>query len=145
MGSEMCIRDRLMHNALFGLNLNVYRAPRVLEQVYPHPGYCATVLQKSQKFRVRVWGSYITYRSSAYGYGSVTDLTEVPGVVALAYITHRSSGQVSYKNAVPVPGYLWHWRTELGEVPGTGMNVVQNLKKFRVRVRMPYRTYTISL
>ena len=33
----------------------------------------------------------------------------------------------------PYPGCLWHWRTELTEVPGTGMKVVQNLQKFRVR------------
>ena len=43
-------------------------------------------------FRVRVWESYRTYRSSGYGYGSVTDLTEVPGIVAQAYRTRKSSG-----------------------------------------------------
>ena len=32
----------------------------------------------------------------------------------------------------PYPGYLWHWRTALPEVPGTGMNVVQNFQNFRV-------------
>ena len=56
------------------------------------PGYCnkgipvprvlchCCLTEKPHKFRVRVWGSYRTYRSSGYGYGSVT------------YITHRSSG-----------------------------------------------------
>ena len=34
----------------------------------------------------------------------------------------------------PYPGYCGHGRTELIEVPGTGMNVVQNFQKFRVRV-----------
>ena len=71
------------------------------------PGYCnnggnntltpgiVPVIQKSQKFWVRVWGSYKTYRSSGYGYGgSVAELTEVPGIVARAYRSHRSSGQV---------------------------------------------------
>ena len=29
----------------------------------------------------------------------------------------------------PYPAYLWHGRTELTEVPGTGMNVVQHLKE----------------
>ena len=29
----------------------------------------------------------------------------------------------------PYPGYLWLKRTELTEVPDTGMNVVQNLKE----------------
>ena len=86
-----------MHNALFGLNLNEYRAPRILYQryfeVYPYPGYCARltdvtevpgkgmgILQNLQKFR--------------NGYGSVTELTEVPDMVARAYRSHRSSGQV---------------------------------------------------
>ena len=57
-----------------------------------------------------------------------TELTEVPR---------------GYKNAVPVPRVLWarayrtsrsfgygyECRTELPEVPGTGMNVLQNLQK----------------
>ena len=77
------------------------------------------VLQNSQKFRVRVWKSYRTHRSSGYRYGSLAELTEVPG---------------RYTNVVPVPRVLWHGRTELTEVSGTGMDVVQNLQKFRVRV-----------
>ena len=36
----------------------------------------------------------------------------------------------------PYPGYLWHARTELTEVPGTDMNVVQNPNKLFVRVWM---------
>ena len=67
-----------------------------------------------------------------------TEVTEVPG---------------RYKNAVPVPrvfmaprvfvaqaystyrnsGYGYECRTELTEVPGTGMNVLQNLQKLVVR------------
>ena len=39
-----------------------------------------------------------------YGYGSLTELTEVPG---------------RYANVVPVPRVLWHGRTGLTEVPGT--------------------------
>ena len=95
------------------------------------PGYCDKVLQKPHEFRIRVGGSYRTYRSSGDGYGSVTELTEVPG---------------RYKNAVPVPrvfvarayraykssGCGYECRTELTEVPGTGMNVLQNLQKFFV-------------
>ena len=46
-----------------------------------------------------------------YGYGSLTELTEVPG---------------RYANVVPVPRVLWHGRTELTKVSGTCMNVVQN-------------------
>ena len=85
------------------------------------------ILQNLQKFQVR--------------YGSVTELTEVPGVVARAYRTH-----IRYQNDIPVPrvfvalayrtsriaGYGHECRTELPEVPGTGMNVPQNSQKFFV-------------
>ena len=84
-------------------------------------------------FRVRVWELYRTCRSFGYGYGSVTKLTEVPGIVARAHRTHRSSGQVQ-KMLYPYPGYSGTGRTELTELPGTGMNVLQNSQKFRVRV-----------
>ena len=60
------------------------------------------VVNNSQKFRVR--------------YGSLTELTEVPG---------------RYTTVVPVPRVLWHGLTGLTEVPGRGMNVVQNLQEFR--------------
>ena len=59
-------------------------------------------------FRVRVWESYRTSRSFGYGYGSVTELTEVPG---------------GHKNMLyPYPGYCGTGRTGLTEVPATGMN-----------------------
>ena len=77
------------------------------------------ILQNFQKFRVR--------------YGGVTELTEVPGIVARAYRTH-----INYINDIPVPrvfvalayrtsrssGYGYECRTELSEVPGTGMNAL---------------------
>ena len=99
------------------------------------------VLVKSSKvmfcrvcgFRVRVWESYRTSRSFGNGYGSVTELTEVPGIVARAYRTHRSSGRVQ-NMLYPYPGYCGTGCTELTEVPGTGMNVLQNSQKFRVLV-----------
>ena len=75
------------------------------------------VLQNLQQFWVRVW--------------SVTELTEVLGIVAQAYRTHRSSGRVQ-KMWRPYPGYWGTGRTELAEVSGTGMKVLQNFHKFRV-------------
>ena len=49
-----------------------------------------TVLQESQKSRVRVWRSYRTSRSSGYGHGSLAEVPEVPGIGAQA--TSRTSG-----------------------------------------------------
>ena len=52
-------------------------------------------------FRACVWESYSTSRIFGYGYESVTELPEVPGIVARAYRTH-----FSYKNDIPVPRVL---------------------------------------
>ena len=85
------------------------------------------ISQNLPKFRVR--------------YGSVTELTEVPGIVARVYRTH-----IRHKNDIPVPrvfvalayrtsrssGYGCERHTELPEVPGTGINVLQNSQKFFV-------------
>ena len=106
------------HNAYCTLP-NEYRAPRVLScnkgipvlrvLCHSHAGVTEVtgkgmgILQNLQKFRVRV---------------------------RKCYRTHRSSGQV--KMLYPYPGYLRHWRTERTEVPGTGVNVLQNLHKFFV-------------
>ena len=82
------------------------------------------IIHNLQKFRVR--------------YGSVTELTEVPGIIARAYRTHKR-----YENDIPVPrvfvtlayrtsrssGYGYECHTELPEVPGAGMNVLQNSQK----------------
>ena len=80
-------------------------------------------------FRVRVWGSYRTYRSSGYGYGSYTELTEAPGRYTNVVPVPVPASGYFYKG-IPVPRVLCHGRTELTEVPGTGMNVVQNSQKF---------------
>ena len=91
-------------------------------------------------FRVRVWGSYRTSRSFGYGYGSVTEVPEVPGIVAQAYRTHRSSGRVQ-NMMYPYPGYCGAGLTELTEVQCTGMKVLQNFQNFRVlwhgRTKLP--------
>ena len=112
--------------------------PRVLchslIRVTEVPGKGMGILQNLQKFRARVRKCYRTHRSSGY--------------VPRAYTTHRTSELAEvpgrYKMLYPYPGYLWHGRGELTQVPGTGMNVVQKLQKFRVRVRTSYRTYRSS-
>ena len=85
---------------------------RVLRKVIPVRRVLRKDVQNLQKFRVWVWISYITHGISrySYGYGSLPELTEVPGVVAQkfragikcyartpgilarAYRNHRGSG-----------------------------------------------------
>ena len=95
--------------------------PRVLchnlAEVTEIPGKGRGVLQNLQKFRVRVRKCYRTHRSSGYCGTGVQNLQNVWAGIRMLY---------------PYPAYLWHGRTELTEVPGTGMNVVQNLQKFFV-------------
>ena len=106
------------------------------------------VLQNFQKFRVPVW--------------KCSELTEVPGIVARAYRTHKF--RAGTKHVVPVPRVLWDGSyrthrnsgygyeslTELPEVWGTGMKVLHNfllwhgcanLQKFRAGMKMPYLGY----
>ena len=42
-----------------------------------------------------------------------------------------------FYNGIPTPRVWCHGRTELTAFPGTGMNVVQNIHKFRVRIEYP--------
>ena len=91
-------------------------------------------------FRVRVWKCYRTSRSFRYGYESVTELPEVPGIVALACRTHRRAGA---KGAVPIPRVLWHGVYRTHRSSGTGTKVLQNLQKSGIVARV-YRTYKSS-
>ena len=83
------------------------------------PGVVARGVQNLQNFRVQVCLSYRTHKFFGYGYESLTELQEVPGIVARAYITYRSSRQVK-KCRSRTPG-----------ICGTG---IQILHKFRVRI-----------
>ena len=84
-------------------------APQRHPNLYPYPGYCAEGIPLP---RVLCRRSYRTYRSSGYGYGCLTELTEVPG-------TGIKPLQNSQKFRV-----LWPGRTELTEVPVRYKNVV---------------------
>ena len=91
-----------------------------------------------------------THRSSDHWYGSVTELTEVPGIVAQACNSQKF--RVRYRKVVPAPtgivaqAYRTHRRSRYGyerhtehtEVPGTGTEVLQNSQKFRVGMEMLY-------
>ena len=74
--------------------------------------------------RVRVWESYRTCRSFGYGYGIVTELTQVLGIVALAYKRYK-------KCCTRTPGIV---ARGVQDSPGTGMNIIQKSHKLRVRV-----------
>ena len=90
-----------------------------LTEVTEVPGKGMGILQILHKFRVRIRKCYRTHRSSGYCGTGVQNSQKFRAGIKMLY---------------PYPGYLWNGRTELTEVPGTGMNVVQNLQKFRVRV-----------
>ena len=77
-----------MHNTLFALNLNEYRAPRVLYRRYTRTLVTGVTEfpSKGMKFL------HNFFRSSEYGYGCLTELTRVPGIVAQGYRTYRGPG-----------------------------------------------------
>ena len=87
-----------------------------------------------QKFGVRVWEYYRTSRSLGYGYGSVTELTEVWGTGMRVLQNLQKSGVRvwEYYRTSRSLGYGYGSITELPEVWGTGMGVLQNSRKFRV-------------
>ena len=94
-------------------------SPGTVTKVYSYPGYCAVdsltgitefpgkgLLQNFQKFRVRVWTSFRTSRSSGYcGKG----------------VQNSQKFRAGAKLAVPVP-------------PGVVATGVQNIQKFPVQV-----------
>jgi len=99
------------------------------------PGKVMGGLLNFLKLRVRLCKCYRTHRSSGYC---------GPGV------QNSQKFQEGARSVVPVPRVLWHraYRTHrsygygyqsLTEVPGTGMGVVQNSRKFFVRVWMLYK------
>ena len=117
---------------------------------------------------VVVW-PYRTRRNSRCGYESFTDPPEFPGTrmkvlhnlqnfhlewhtVAQNFQTFRAGVKICARTPgicgtglqrilYPYPRYMWYWVAELTDVPAAGMNVVQDFKTFRVRVRISYRTY----
>ena len=89
------------------------------------PGYCASLTEVTEVPGKGIWGSYRTYRNSGYCGTGVQNSQKFRAGIKMLY---------------PYPGYLWQGRTELTEVPGTGINVVHNLQKLRVRVWGYYRT-----
>ena len=96
---------------------------------------------------------------SGWGYESLTEHTEVPGTgievlqdsqvpgTGMEVLQNSQKFRVGIRMFYPYPGYCdtgvqnlqkfgygYECRPELTEVPGTGMDLVQNSQKFRVRV-----------
>ena len=67
-----------------------------------------------------MWESYRTSRCFGYGNGSVTELTEVPGILARGVHNSRAFR------------YGHERDTELIKLAGTGMKVIQNFQKCRI-------------
>ena len=96
-----------------------------------------------------------TPRSSRYGYGCLTELSQVPGtgmeilnsqkfrVQQYGSLTELTQVPGEYRNVVHVPRLLCG-RTEHTQVLATGMYVVQNSHKFQVRAWMSYITQRSS-
>ena len=144
VGTRCCTRTRT-RTRVFLQGLPV---PRVLchgrTELTQVPGTGMNVVQNLQQFRarvtLRVWfcaypteHNIVTNRNSGDGYESLTELTEVPGrlVYECSCISNRTRTRVFLQGHIPVPRALCHGLTALTEVPGTGMNVVQNLQNFR--------------
>ena len=90
------------------------------------------VLPKLPKCRVRVW-MYRTYQRVGHRYGCFTKLTKESGMVVL--LLPVSVPNLGYFNrAEPDTRVFCRGSTELIKVSGTGMDVVTNLPKCRVRV-----------
>ena len=120
------IQGNVLYRAEF---VDFGKGMEVLAELTEVPCTGMEVIQNSQKFRVLN--------------GSLAKLTEVPGgyimlcpypyphpgilqrvgyrVLIPVFILHN--GRVRVWDVVPVPRVLWHGRTELEKVSGTGMNV----------------------
>ena len=101
---EGCPDDRLTLKPPASINTPFYGGGRVVTKVYPYPGYCATVQLNSQKFRVRLWKSSKTLRSSGCG---------------IQVLQNSQKFQAGIQLLCLYPGYC-----------GTG---VHNFERFRVR------------
>ena len=70
-----------------------------------------------------------THRGSRYGYINHTELTEVRALWRGRTEATEVPGR--YQNVVRVPRILCLERTDLTELQGTRMNIVQDLQQFR--------------
>ena len=70
--------------------------------------FCKVMFCRVCGFRVRAWEFYRTSRSFGYGYGSVTEFTELTSGYCGSGVQNSQKSRAGTKNAVPVPRVLWH-------------------------------------
>ena len=112
----------------------------IVTKVYSYPEHCVNsltgvtevpgkgmgILQNLQRFRVRA--------------GGVTDFTEVPGIVTGVQNSEKLQNDIPVPRVFVALAYVrsrssacgYGYRTELPEVRGMGMDVLQNLRKLFV-------------
>ena len=149
-----CTRSPGMNKTLPGYQGHPSLTPVISTRPHPVPGYFAAGVPNLQKCWVQVWTSYRTYPSVRYGYGCRTKLTKGSGTgMDVVPSLQKGSGMVRLLVLVPVPDLGYFNRavpgtrvfssgsSKLTTLSGTGMDVVPNLPKCRVRVWNSYQAY----
>ena len=104
------------------INTSFFRnVPLSFATCLPPVWFCAYPTEHNLYLPGIVPRAYRAYERSGYGYGSLAQLTEVPG---------------GYTNVVPVPAPAPGYFHKGIPYPGYCVTGVQNFQKFRVRVRM---------
>ena len=118
-------RDVTMHNTRHAVRTRstlickVYNLSRPLRVLLPTPGLLCHNRTELTELPGKGTGFLQNFQKSRVLWLGRTELTEVPGGIKMWY---------------PYPGYRARERAEFAEVSGTGIYVVQNFQKFRVRV-----------
>ena len=109
---------------LYSGTLQVHNCTRVLYKcipvpgystsAYPYPGYStsAYLYPGTRTYRSSGHGSetLFTYSSCGYGYGSLTELADVPGA-GMEVLQHSVPVPGDFYKGIPVPRVLCHGRT----------------------------------
>ena len=80
--------------------------PRYCNNGIPVPRVLRHNLTKTTEVPGKGMGVLVKLRKCRYGYESVTEIIYVPGIVARAYRTSRTSEQVQIEMLYPYPEYL---------------------------------------
>ena len=128
--------------------------------LYPYPGKCCTLtpgicgtgVQSWLKFRVRVWMSHRTHRSSGYGHECPIELTEVlrraiPGVNTpgmVLYVPYRTQPWNILRARVWMLTFLRWSRSRVGS-SSLSSYVDSTKSKIKIKYKFMYRVQSIRL